>query len=156
MLASLPFLTCLGAAIVGGVFLAFSAFVMKALAQLPAAQGIPAMQRVNAVVLHPLFLAVFVGTTVLSAICVLAGFSPWGTPRSACLLGAGVFYFAGAFVVTGACHVPRNERLARMDAESEEAAAYWPVLLREWLRWNHVRTAASLLSAACAGLALRY
>lgn len=156
MLATLPLLTCLGAAIVGGVFFAFSAFVMKALAQLPASQGIAAMQRINVVVLNPLFLAIFVGTTVLSAICVLAGFYPWGTARSVWLLLAGLLYFVGCFIVTGVFNVPRNEKLARLDNESAEAASYWPVYLREWLKWNHVRTLASLLSAACAGMAMRY
>ena len=61
MLNSLPLLVCVGAGLVGGVFFAFSAFVMKALAELPAAQGIQAMQRINVVVLNPLFLGVFVG-----------------------------------------------------------------------------------------------
>jgi len=154
MLTSLPFLVCIGAGLVGGVFFAFSTFVMKALAQLPEAQGIAAMQRINAVVLSPSFLSVFVGTAVLAAICVLAGFFPWGTARSFWLLAAGLSYLVGAFAVTAACNVPRNERLARLEAESAQAAEYWPIYVREWLRWNHVRTAASLLSAACAAAAL--
>ena len=39
---------------------------------------------------------------------------------------------------------------------SPEAAEYWPVYVREWTLWNHIRTAASLLAAAAAaaGLAL--
>jgi len=154
MLTSLPFLVCIGAGLVGGVFFAFSTFVMKALAQLPEAQGIAAMQRINAVVLSPSFLSVFVGTAVLAAICVLAGFFPWGTARSFWLLAAGLSYLVGAFAVTAAFNVPRNERLARLEAESAQAAEYWPIYVREWLRWNHVRSAASLLSAACAAAAL--
>lgn len=154
MLMTLPFLVCLGAALVGGVFFAFSTFVMKALAQLPAGQGIAAMQRINIVVLNPIFLGVFVGTAALAAICVFAGFFPWGASRSMLLLVAGLAYLVGSFGVTAAFNVPRNERLARMDSASEEAAAYWPVYVREWLFWNHVRTAASLVSAACAGAAL--
>jgi len=154
MLTSLPFLVCIGAGLVGGVFFAFSTFVMKALAQLPEAQGIAAMQRINAVVLNPAFLFVLVGTAVLAAICVLAGFFPWRTARSLWLLAAGLSYLVGAFAVTAAFNVPRNERLARLEAESPQAAAYWPIYVREWLRWNHVRTTASLLSAACAAAAL--
>jgi len=156
MLTSLPLLVCLGAGLVGGVFFAFSTFVMKALAQLPAEQGIAAMQRINAVVLNPLFLGVFVGTAVLAAICVFAGFFPWGSVRSLLLLVAGATYLLGSFGVTAACNVPRNERLARLAAESAEAVAYWPVYVREWLLWNHVRTAASLVCATCAAAALVY
>ena len=154
MLVTLPILVCLGAGLVGGVFPAFSAFVMKALAQLPAAQGVAAMQRINVVVLNPVFLGLFVGTAVLAGICVLAGFLPWGTPRSLLLLGAGTAYLVGAFGVTVACNVPRNERLARLDADSAEAAAWWPVYQREWQRWNHVRTLASIAAAVCAAAAI--
>jgi uncharacterized membrane protein len=72
------------------------------------------------------------------------------------LLAAGLSYLVGSFGVTMAFNVPRNNRLARMAAESAEAAAYWPVYVREWLFWNHVRTAASLLSTAAAALSLAY
>ncbi|MEF7612818.1 anthrone oxygenase family protein [Aquincola sp. MAHUQ-54] len=154
MLTTLPLLVALGAGLVGGVFFAFSTFVMKALSQLPAAQGVAAMQRINAVVLNPLFLGLFVGTAVFAGLCVFAGFVPWGTRRSALLLVAGLCYLLGSFGVTAAFNVPRNERLARLDSASPEAAAYWPVYLREWRRWNHVRTIASVVSAACAGAAL--
>jgi uncharacterized membrane protein len=154
MLQTLPLLVCIGAGIVGGVFFAFSTFVMKALAQLAAPQGIAAMQRINVVVLNPLFLGVFVGTAALALICILAGFFPWGEPRSLLLLATGVAYVVGSFGVTVAFNVPRNERLARLEPESDAATSYWPVYVREWLLWNHVRTAASLLAAACAAAAL--
>lgn len=156
MLDSLPVLVCVGAGIVGGVFFAFSSFVMRALDKLPVAQGVAAMQHINAIVLNPLFLAVFVGTAVLAGICVFAGFFPWGAPRSQWLLAAGLSYLVGGFGVTVAFNVPRNERLAKLDPESTDAAAYWPVYVREWLRWNHVRTAACVLSTACAAGALTH
>lgn len=156
MLNSLSLFVCVGAGLVGGVFFAFSAFVMKALAELPAAQGIQAMQRINVVVLNPLFLGVFLGTAVLAGICIVAGFFPWGSPKSLLLFAAGFTYVVGSFGVTVAFNVPRNERLAKLSPESTEAAAYWHNYVREWLRWNHVRTIASLVSAACAAGALAY
>ena len=39
--------SALGCGLIAGVFFAFSAFVMKALALLPPAQGIAAMQSIN-------------------------------------------------------------------------------------------------------------
>ena len=140
--------TCIGAATVGGVFFAFSSFVMKALAQLPPAQGVAAMQRINIVVINPWFLGVFMGTLLLSIACVAVSLMAW----QPMLLAAGLLYALGTFGVTGALNVPRNERLARMDAASPEAAAYWPVYVREWTFWSHVRTLAALASAACAAL----
>ena len=112
------------------------------------------MQRVNVVVLNPLFLGVFVGTAVLGVACVVASLSSWSTPRSLLLLAAALFYSLGSFLVTMVCNVPMNNRLARLDPASTEAAAYWPVYVREWSKWNHVRTAASVASAACGALAL--
>lgn len=150
----LPLLVCLGAGLVGGVFFAFSAFVMRALAGLPPAQGVLAMQRINVVVLNPLFLGVFLGTAGLAAACAAAAFFPWAAGRSLLLLAAGLSYALGSFGVTVAFNVPRNDRLAGLAPDSPEAAAYWPVYVREWLLWNHVRTAASLASAGCAAGAL--
>ena len=40
----------LGPALIGGIFFAFSSFVMKALARVPSAKGIAAIQSINVVV----------------------------------------------------------------------------------------------------------
>ena len=48
MRTPLALLLCVAAGTVGGVFFAFSTFVMKALARLPHAQAIAAMQSINA------------------------------------------------------------------------------------------------------------
>jgi uncharacterized membrane protein len=154
MLTAFTLLACIGAATVGGVFFAFSTFIMKAFAQLPASQGVAAMQRINVVVLNPLFLGVFMGSAVLAAACALASFFPWSAPSSPWLLAAGLLYLVGSFFVTMVFNVPMNERLGRLDAPSSEAAVYWPVYVRDWSRWNHLRTAASLASAACSAAAL--
>ncbi len=69
-------------ALVGGVFFAFSAFVMRALTDLPPAQGILAMQRVNVAVINPLFLGVFFGTALLLGIATYLGRHWGGTLRS--------------------------------------------------------------------------
>jgi uncharacterized membrane protein len=86
----------------------------------------------------------------------VAGFVAPGATRSQLLLAAGLCYLVGSFGVTVIFNVPRNERLARMESDSAQAADYWPVYVREWLLWNHVRTVASLAAAACAAMALSY
>lgn len=154
MLTVVTLLVCISAGIVGGVFFAFSTFIMKALAQLPASQGAAAMQRINVVVLNPLFLSVFLGTALLAAACVVMSALSWSTPRSILLLASGALYLVGSFLVTMTLNVPRNERLAGLAPESLQAAEYWVVYLREWSLWNHVRSAASIASAACSAGAL--
>jgi uncharacterized membrane protein len=154
MATALALLLCLGAGTVGGVFYAFSTFVMRALAGLPVAQGVAAMQRINVVVLNPAFLGVFIGSALLSLACIAFAWWAWGAPHAPWLLAAGLSYALGSFGVTMVFNVPRNERLARMEASSADAQAYWPVYVREWTRWNHVRCAGSLAGAACAAAAL--
>lgn len=154
MLTAVTLVVCIGAGIVGGVFFAFSTFVMKALAELPARQGIAAMQRINVVVINPLFMLVFLGTSALSVVCIVIAATNWGAASSSWLLASGLLYLLGSFLVTVAFNVPRNERLARLEAESAQASEYWVVYLREWSRWNHVRLVASVASAACSAGAL--
>lgn len=152
---ALTLILSIGSGLIGGVFFAFSAFVMKALAQLPAEQGVRAMQRINVVVLESAFLAVFIGTAIVAGACAVVALSAWNGAQSLLLLGASAAYLLGAFGVTVRLNVPRNQRLAGLDADTQDAASYWPVYLREWLRWNHVRTAACIVAAVCAAAALR-
>lgn len=154
VLTLLPLLVAVGSGLVGGVFLAFSSFVMKALAELPSEHGVAAMQRINVVVLNPLFLGLFFGTALLAGVCAAGALLSWGTARALLLLIAGLSYVIGTFGVTVAFNVPRNERLARLPPASAEAATYWPQYVREWLFWNHVRTVAALAGAVCATAAL--
>lgn len=150
MLTLLLLLTCLGSALVAGVFFGFSSFVMKALGQLPGACGVAAMQRINVVVINPGFLLVFMGTALLAVGCVVAAVWIRTEPRAPWVLAAGLFYLFGTFGVTMVCNVPRNNRLALVEAASAQAQADWPDYLRGWTRWNHVRTLAALVAAACA------
>lgn len=146
-------IACIGAALIGGVFFAFSSFVMAALGRLPSAQGMLAMQEINRTVLNPGFLGTFIGTAVVGFAASVSAFLA-GLPLGWVLAGASI-YALGSIVVTGTANVPRNERLARMDAASPQGEAEWRRYLQEWTRWNHVRTAASLIAAACFALALR-
>jgi uncharacterized membrane protein len=154
LLSGCAIATCVGTGIIGGVFFAFSSFVMKALAQLPTGQGVLAMHRINRVVINPLFLGVFVGSAVLAAGCIVAALVVGAWPQAAWLIAAGLLYLAGCFGVTMAGNVPLNNALARLEATSPKAAAYWPGYLTRWNRLNHLRTAASIASSACCAIFL--
>jgi uncharacterized membrane protein len=137
--------------LVGGVFFAFSAFVMRALASLPPAQGVLAMQRINVTVINPLFLGIFLGNVPLLGVTVFL--ARHASQSFAWLLISFVVYLIGSVGVTMAFNVPRNNKLASLEPTSAAAATYWLVYVREWLTWNHVRCIASLASAAAATLA---
>jgi uncharacterized membrane protein len=146
--------SALGCGLMAGVFFAFSTFVLSALARLPAAQGIAAMQSINVVVLNPVFLGVFVGTTVLSLGAVAASVSTGWKPAALWLIAGTVLYFLGNIVVTGACNVPRNDALALIDPASAEAQNFWKEYVVSWSAWNHVRTVTALAASAALTIGL--
>jgi len=141
--------------LVGGVVLAFSAFVMPALGALPAARAVAAMQSVNRAAVTPLFMGVLFGAAAVCAVLVAAGARGWGEPHAARLVVGGTVYLAGVIAPTIAFHVPRNETLARMEPDAPAAAAAWAAYLRQWTLGNHVRTVAGAAAAAVLADALR-
>ncbi len=136
-----------GAGLMGGLFFAFSNFVMRALAHLPGAHGMAAMQRINVTVLNPLFFLAFFGTGALSVLSVAAAWGAWRDSPAMLAVAAAVLYLGGSIGVTIACNVPLNERLARVPAEGAAAGTLWPEYVARWTRWNHVRTLACLAAA---------
>jgi len=145
----LTLLTALGAGVIGGVFFAFSSFVMTALARLSPAQGIKAMQSINIAVINPVFLGVFIGTAGASAVLAVAGLVAWSEQDALWLLAGAFLYLLGTFGATMAFNVPRNDALAGLDPGDAEAPTAWTRYVREWTVRNHVRTVAALAAAAC-------
>jgi len=145
----------LGAGLMSGAFYAFSSFVMSGFRRLPPADGMAAMQAVNVTAVGPGFMAGFFGTTVLSAAAAVWAIVDWREEASVLVLVGAGLYAAGVFAMTAAYHVPRNNRLAALDARTPEGTDYWAVYLREWTRWNHARAVASLLAAAAFIVAIR-
>jgi uncharacterized membrane protein len=143
-------LAALGSALIGGLFFAFSTFIMAALAARPPAEGMAAMASINRVILRSAFMPVFFGTALLCLGIGIYGLAEW-TPASLWLVGGGAAYLFGSIAVTMVWNVPLNNRIDRADPAADNAAL-WADYLARWTRWNHVRTIASL---AAAGLFIR-
>jgi len=153
-LFGLTLVSALGCGLMAGVFFGFSAFVMRALARLPAAQGIAAMQSINIVVINPLFMAAFLGTGATCALLIVPAVRMWQGPGAACLLAGSLLYLVGTVAVTMAFNVPRNDALARVDPASTDGARLWAGYATVWTAWNHVRTVAALAAAVLFTIAL--
>lgn len=139
----------LGCAVLGGLYFAFSVFIMKALEQVGMA-GIVAMNSINVVILRSLFMPIFFTTTAASAVLAAVGFLEWNQPRGVYLVAGGVVYVAGMFLVTMFFNVPLNNALA---AGGE---ANWTRYLASWTTWNHVRTVSCIVAAALFIIALKH
>ena len=136
-------------ALVGGVFLAFSDFIMRSLAHTGGIGGVDAMQVINREVFRWVFMALFIGMAPVSLAIAGYGWFVVGHGPGAMFALAGLIYVVGCFGVTVFFNVPMNEALAGMDASSPAARDYWTgTYLPRWTFWNSVRTVASTVSAA--------
>ena len=139
-------LAILAYALVAGVFLAFSDFIMRSLARTGGTGGIDAMQVINREVFRWVFMALLLGLAPVSL--VLVGYSVISLDGAGGMVItlAGLTYLIGCFGVTIAFNVPMNQALAKMELSSSTTHDYWTnTYLPRWTFWNTVRT------AACAG-----
>jgi uncharacterized membrane protein len=140
---SLLIVAAIGSGLVGGVFFAFSSFVMPALARIRPEQGIAAMQSINVTVINPAFMLALFGTALLGALLLIGALGRWAQPGQACVIAAGLLYVLGSTGVTMVCNVPLNDVLMTVQADSAAGATFWAGFLGNWTFWNHVRTLAS-------------
>src|SRR6056297_282594 len=136
-------------ALVGGVFLAFSDFIMRSLSLIGGTGGAEVMQAINREVFRWVFMALFLLMAAVSvALAVYGGLFIGGGPGTLIMI-AGLVYVTGCFGVTVFFNVPMNEALADMDLSAESTRAYWiNTYVPRWTFWNTVRTMACGLSAA--------
>ena len=111
----------IGAGLMAGVYFAFSAFIMTALARLPDASGVAAMQSINRVILRSLFMPLFFATTIASLALAVVAVLRWGEPGAVPMLAGGVTYVVGMFLCTAVCNVPLNNALDVVDPAGAEA-----------------------------------
>jgi uncharacterized membrane protein len=147
-LAIVAALSALGCGLNAGVFFAFSTFVMAGLARLAPGEGINAMKAINVTAVTPVFMIVLFGTGLLCVAALVVALVRWGEPGSLLSVLGGVLYIAGSIGVTMLCNVPLNNTLARVTEPDALGTATWNAYLRDWTRWNHVRTIACTLAMA--------
>lgn len=141
----LLWLAAIGCGLMGGIYFAFSMFILRAFDSLGAAPASAAMNAINVVILRSPFMPLFWLTTLASlALAVLALWS-WQSTPARIVFASGLVYVLGMFVCTVVFNVPLNDRLAAAAGDAD----MWQRYLVEWTRWNHLRTLAS--TVACAG-----
>lgn len=139
----------LATGLVAGVFLTFSDFVMRSLGRADATAGIEAMQMINREVYRSQFMMLLIGMSLASIALAVAGVLFIGGAAGRWLVAAGVIYLGGVMAVTARANVPMNQQLDTQDPRSASAFAFWRTYLRNWTRWNHLRTGASAVATLC-------
>lgn len=135
-------------ALIAGVFLAFSDFVMRSLRAATPTAGIQSMQIINREVYSSVFLFWLLAMAPVSL--GLAGFAAafMSGPAQPWFIAGGLTYFVGTFLVTILGNVPMNRRLDLMVPGAVATQDYWRTYATFWTLWNHVRTAAAAIASA--------
>lgn len=146
-------IAALSTAIVGGVYLGFSAMVMPAFDGDARSTGV--MNRINVLAPRSPFILAFFASAIacgVSIVLVLVDLMA-GTAAgwAAVIAVAGAVLGLAGFVITAAINVPLNNRLAQ--SAPGDAAAY-AEFQRPWRRANSARGAVSLAGAAALMAAL--
>ena len=150
----LTVIAAVGAGVSGGVFFAFSTFVMKALGRLPAAEGISAMNAMNKTAPTPLFMLALFGTGVVSIVLSAVALRHLDQ-RWAVYMLTGTALYLVCLILTVVYHVPRNDALALVDPAGPGAAHAWAHYLSPWTAWNHVRTVTALAGSTAFIIAIQ-
>jgi uncharacterized membrane protein len=148
LVTALTIAAAVGCGLNGGVFFAFSSFVMPALARLRPLEGVAAMQSINVTAVTPAFMTALFGTGALCVAVIVAGLAGLDESYGGWLVAGGALGLTGSIVMTMLYHVPRNNALAVVDPATPEAARLWERYLREWTRANHARAVAGIAAAA--------
>lgn len=154
MSETLTIAALVGAAMNAGVLFSFSTFTMSGLKRLAPAAGAAAMQEINREAPKPPLMSLFLGTGVVSVALIINTMGSIDDAASPYRLAAGALYLVGVILVTGLYHVPRNNKLDRVDPASSYGQRYWEIYSHKWVRMNHVRTVAPAIAAVLLALSL--
>jgi uncharacterized membrane protein len=150
LLTTLLIVASIGSGLAGGLFFIFSNTLMNAFDRLPGGGGVPAMQRINEVILNPVFFLVLFGTAALSVLLLVFYLGHLSQPGAWLACAGASIYLLGSIVVTMVCNVPLNNKLMAVPATATatDLVAQWQAYRVPWTQWNHVRTIACTLAAA--------
>lgn len=137
----------ISSALMGGIFFAFSSFVMTALNNVSPGEGIRIMQRINIDVFSWSFTILFLSIPLSAIVLAIDAAFHWSDAGSVYYVAGCLVYLSGAVLVTGKGNIPLNNVLARLDPNTDIAHSTWKDYLRTWTRWNHARTVACILTS---------
>lgn len=141
--------------LLAGLLAAFSYAIMPGLRRADDRTLVSTMQQVNVAILNPLFIVIYIGAPVLTALAAVLHLAE-GQRRVLAWLVAALVLSVATFVITAARNIPLNNLLAAAGepARHPDLAAVRRRFERPWARWNLVRAVTSTAALGCLGLAL--
>ena len=131
---------------IGGVYFAFSFFVMQSLKKTSAPHAIRTMNTINLVILKSPFMILFFFSSFIAFILL------WENLILYKLMSyegfASLIFLLGMFICTATKNVPLNNKLADFDFNDSSCnpEIEWNDYYTNWIKWNHVRTTSCFTS----------
>ena len=131
---------------IGGVYFAFSFFVMQSLKKTRALDAIRTMNTINLMILKSPFMLLFFFSSFIAFILFLENLILYKLISNEGF--ASLIFLVGMFFCTAAKNVPLNNKLAVFDFNDStyNPEIEWDDYYKNWIKWNHVRTASCFLS----------
>ena len=127
----------------GGVYFAFSFFVMQSLNEIDHKEAIKAMSSINLVILKSPFMILFFFSSFIALALFLKSIFAYEILSSRGF--ASIVFLIGMFLCTAIKNVPLNDKLASFN-DSLSPEIEWNYYYKNWTMWNNVRTASCFLS----------
>ena len=129
---------------IGGVYFAFSFFVMHSLNKHNPSEAIKIMNSINQVILKSPFIILFFFSSFIALVLFIDNLI------SKTLISdqgfASLIFLVGMFLCTALKNVPLNRKLNDFNDSKNDPETEWMYYYKHWLKWNHVRTASCFIS----------
>ena len=131
---------------IGGVYFAFSFFVMQSLNKVSHSEAIRTMNSINSVILKSPFMFLFFLSSFIAFIMFLENLILNELTSNAGF--ASLIFLLGMFICTAMKNVPLNNKLANFDFNDSTCNPEneWNYYYKNWIKWNHIRTTSCFLS----------
>ena len=131
---------------IGGVYFAFSFFVMQSLSNTSSSVAIRTMNAINLVILKSPFMFLFIFSSLIACILFLENLILHTIISNEGF--ASLIFIVGMFLCTATKNVPLNNKLADYDFNdyTRNPTIEWNEYYKHWIKWNHLRTASCFLS----------
>ncbi|MBJ8340228.1 DUF1772 domain-containing protein [Antrihabitans sp. YC3-6] len=129
--------------LLAGVYYAYATSVMPALNQVDNRAAVDVMQRINSVIVNPMFMLTFLGAPLATVGAVALVLGKDTRSLLAWVAAAAVLNIV-ATIITIALNVPLNDQLDAVGDPSRlgDPAAAWADFYSSWVNWNIVRAVA--------------
>ena len=131
---------------IGGVYFAFSFFVMHSLKKINHLEAIRIMNSINSVILKSPFMLLFFFSSFIAVILFLKNLILFKIIYNQFL--SSLVFLGGMFLCTVIKNVPLNKKLANFNFNdtSNDPELEWGYYYKNWIKWNHIRTASCFVS----------